>query len=448
MSWVPSLFLLEDLCHAWRLPGIVVCGFDRKGVETASCGWRDYEAHLPMVPETRFPLASITKTFTTDLLLRAAGAGRVDLDAPIIEQLPGFALADLEATARMTPRDAACHYSGLPPHTWAWVFGDRPRQAFIRERLPHLASEGPFREKHRYSNLMYAVLGQLIETGTGPDWEAALEMEILRPLGLHHTGILSENWADAPMLARPYADGDRPRKIPFFVAKRGHLIAPASEMVGTVPDLATWGQALFKLSPEDERWQPHNEIIGDGMDGDRPLNLGPLHYGLGWRLDRVGGSMRVWHSGQCSGYSLLLSLMPETGTGHVYACNRSGAVGALQALDFLQKTGKESGIFCPPPPRLTPDPAHFVPTGPKALPHGVYGNPGYGCLEVGSGAHTWIAWQNSGPVPVEIDSQGAFSFKLPIYGARFEIRAEGCGVQIPFQRGQAPIRFEKVRIAS
>lgn len=441
MSLIPSLSLLEDVCHAWRLPGIVVCGFDRNRVETVVFGQRDLEAKLPMSPDTRFPLASITKTFTADLLLRAADEGRVEPDVPIIGQLPGFALADPEATARMTPRDAACHFSGLPPHTWSWVFGDMPRQTFIRERLPHLASAGPFREKHRYSNLMYAVLGRLIETGTGPVWEEALERDILRPLGLCNTGVLSESWAGPSLVARPYADGDRPRKIPPFVARRGHLIAPASEMIGTMPDLAKWGRTLLKLSPGDERWHPHNEISGEGMDGDRPREFGALHYGLGWRVDHAGESMRVWHSGQCSGYSLLLSLTPETGTGHAYACNRSGAVGALHALDFWNKTGKEIEWAAPPPPGPSADSGRFVPAGPKALPHGIFVNPGYGNLEIGAGSHGWIAYQNAGPVPVEVDSQGGLSFKLPVYGVRFEIRSDGDGLRIPFQRGQAPIRF-------
>ncbi|MFO1528793.1 MAG: hypothetical protein U1F77_03405 [Kiritimatiellia bacterium] len=38
--------------------------------------------------------------------------------------------------------DAVTHRGPLPPHTWAWVYGDLERAAWIRQRLPHLAPYG------------------------------------------------------------------------------------------------------------------------------------------------------------------------------------------------------------------------------------------------------------------------------------------------------------------
>lgn len=272
-------------------------------------------------PDTRFPLASVSKTFTAHLCLQPAFRDKLDL--PIQAVLPCFKLQDPEATRLMTPRDALCHFSGLDPHPEDWVRCDLSREAYIRERLPLLPSAGPFREKHRYSNIMYAVLGQWLEVLDGRTWEAQISQDLLTPLQLTRTSHLDAEWTtDAAPPHAKTADG-KIEAIPPFYARKQHLIAPASELIGSMPDLARWGQWMLGLDPADERWQPHNRIS----------EAEPLEYGLGWRLDTIHGEPRYWHSGQCSGFSTLLTLYPRQKRGLAAAVNCSGTVDVLQAMD-------------------------------------------------------------------------------------------------------------------
>ncbi|MEX2606247.1 MAG: serine hydrolase [Kiritimatiellia bacterium] len=310
---------LEHFRAAHSLPGLVLSSFSADTIETLALG--------EVEDTTRFPIASVTKTFTADLVLDLAGASL--LDRPVRDVLPDFALADPDATARLTPRDALCHFSGLPPHTWAWVYGDLPRADFIRERLPCLPVIGSFRQQHRYSNLLYAVLGQWIESVSGQSWEHAMQQVISGPPHLPDTCLLDGKWtSSAPAPYERGPDGVR-KRAPFF-ARENHLIAPASELMASVPDLAKWGQHHLRLSPEDIRWRPHNLI-----ETQRPHPaMGPLHYGLGWRVDTVCGESRVWHSGQCGGYSSLLVVYPERHIGFAAATNLHASVQPLQALDL------------------------------------------------------------------------------------------------------------------
>lgn len=311
----PDNFRVE---HA--LPCLVYSLFDSQGLQTAVSG--------SATEDSRFPLASVTKTFTAHLCL--AEPFRRQLDRPFREVLPWFRLQDEAAARAMTPRDALCHFSGLPPHTDDWVRCELSRERYIRERLPLLNSAGPFREKHRYSNLMYAVLGLWLEKIGGSRWEERVTGDLLNPLGLHRTGHLDESWTEQAPPPHALDAGGRLREIPPFFAKRNHLIAPASELIGSMPDLAAWGRHLLSLPITDERWKPHSFITET-----RPFpEFGPLSYGLGWRLDTVCGEKRVWHSGQCSGYTTLLSLYPERQTGLAAATNRTEAVNALHQLDL------------------------------------------------------------------------------------------------------------------
>lgn len=417
------------------MPGLVVTLFDCQETQTFAAG-------SGVSVSTRFPLASVTKTFTADLVLRLAAVGRVDLDEPLRGQLPGFRLSDPLANDTLTPRDALCHFSGLPPHTWSWVFSRESRKQFTEDRLPCLESSGPHRGCHRYSNLMYAVLGRLVaEAGAYPDWETALAHEILGPLGMMHTSPLCEGWAEREEVAPPHADGEPPCIIPPFHACAGHPIAPASELIGTMPDLARWGQAMLQLSPDDPRWEPHNTV-----ESNRPEGMGDLFYGLGWRVERVGARLRVWHSGQCSGYSVLLSLYPEEGRGIALAANRSGCTGGLHALDFSLNLQQEGlAVFPPPPPpsaSLDSGPgAGFLETG--ALPCGRYVNPGYGALDVmDRGGRLWLSFQETCPVPLREGRQGP-EFTLPVYGARFSVRWKAGMLRVPFEPDLPAICFRQ-----
>ncbi|MDF3127989.1 serine hydrolase [Kiritimatiellaeota bacterium B1221] len=298
------------------LPTWVCSRFDAHEITTSAGGEN-------IAKDTRFPLASVTKTFTSHLCL---GEGfREKLDIPIREILPYFKLSDSQATAEMTPRDALCHFSGLAPHTADWVQCELSREAYIKERLPRLPLEGPIRQKHRYSNIMYAVLGQWLEEIDGRTWEELVSEEILNPLGMSRTTHIDETWGRDAAPPHGVSAIGKPEPIPPFFAKQNHLIAPASELIGSMPDLAKWGQFLLSIQTEDDRWKPHSCITRNPR----------LDYGLGWRLDRIQGEPRYWHSGQCSGYTTLLTLNPHRKNGLALATNRSDAVDILMELSLF-----------------------------------------------------------------------------------------------------------------
>lgn len=278
-------------------------------------------------PELSYPVASVTKTFTAALCLDPEV--RAHLDRPFMEVLPIFRLQREDATRRMTPRHALCHFSGLQPETAAWVDNPQSRRDFVATRLADFVCAPDWREKHRYSNVMYAVLGLWLEDRTGETWERLIEKRIRCPLGLDSLTFLEPGWEEDCLPPTELRDG-HPVEIPPFYSRKKHLIAPASELRMTVQDLARWGQHHLRLDLEDERWRPHSFVT----EAREFPEFGPLHYGLGWRLDTVEGKKRVWHSGHCSGYTSLLALYPEEGFGVAAAVNCSDALADLHRREL------------------------------------------------------------------------------------------------------------------
>ena len=417
--------------------GGIACQFTSGACSFHSWGTPGTSPHESVSPQTPFPIASITKPFTAHLLLELLHEHGIPLETPLHALLAGFVLADPVATREMTLEDALCHFSGLPPHTWAWVYSDVDRHTFIRERLPYLSAAAPHRAAHRYSNILYAVLGQVIETLSGSPWEEELARRILMPLAMRDTGCLTESWSTTvPIPARPHSEHGEP--LPPFFAKTRHLIAPASEMISTAADLACWGQHLLHLPPDCDRWRVRNPI-----PGPRPFpGMGSVGYALGWRVEHTAGRLRIWHSGQCSGYSTLLVLYPEQGRGGVYLCNASGALPSLHAMDLSLHTSLRPDFPRPPAPAARQPSLRPAPVG--CVPEGHYQHPGYGTLRIRErGGTTCLAYTSATAVPILQHPVKGLCFRPPGYSTLIALTAGRHTLELALEASLAPIRFTR-----
>ncbi|MDQ2732876.1 MAG: beta-lactamase family protein, partial [Armatimonadota bacterium] len=89
-------------------------------------GWADWERGIPASPHTLWSLASITKPVTTTALMRLVQAGKIDLDKPIDDYLPGVKLTAWVGSSReATVRRVASHTAGLPLH-FQFFYADEP----------------------------------------------------------------------------------------------------------------------------------------------------------------------------------------------------------------------------------------------------------------------------------------------------------------------------------
>ncbi|GAA0326584.1 serine hydrolase domain-containing protein [Streptomyces polychromogenes] len=156
-------------------------------------GVADVRSGRAAVEDARFRAGSVTKTFTAAVVLQLAAEGRVDLDRPVQDYLPGL----LPGFEPVKVRQLLNYTSGLRS-------ADGPGDSFEDEYAhrfdlvdPHAliagaVAKGPeFRpgEKQRYSNIHYTVLGVLIEKLTGTSYGKAVEDRIIKPLGLRHTSF-------------------------------------------------------------------------------------------------------------------------------------------------------------------------------------------------------------------------------------------------------------------
>ena len=170
-----------------------------------------------LAPNDEFGALSMTKTFTTALVLHEVKAGRLALDTPV-PRLPGLHVtAD---TVTITVRQLLEHTSGLIEYSSAPGF-DASRPLDAREAVQLAVSaqlqSSPGAEVH-YSNTNFLYLGLLLEHAASRSYDD-LVTDVFEAHGLHGSRLGSggPGW-------------------PGF---------SSGGVVSTVGDMARWGDALF-----------------------------------------------------------------------------------------------------------------------------------------------------------------------------------------------------------
>lgn len=228
----------------------------REGARTTfrqSFGLADRAFAVPNTPDTRYKIASITKTFTATLILKAVEDGKLALDQPFRTWLPGYTGSGGDS---ITVHQLLNHTGGLPNFDTVKdlktalrsgvPFYQRP---YTSDQLMHaLCSGAPVNEPGKvfdYNNADYIILGKILEAVHGQPFDRILAAQILQPLGMPDSGMLRQQDI-VPRLASTY----------FARPDLGNALAPdlpiypengyaAAAMYSTVDDLARFADALF-----------------------------------------------------------------------------------------------------------------------------------------------------------------------------------------------------------
>lgn len=103
---------VEELVARSGVPGAVVGVLEDGRIETAAAGLANLTSGVEMTPDTLFLTGSITKVWTTTLLMSLVEQGLVDLDAPVKRYLPELVLGDPEAADALVVRHLVTHSTG------------------------------------------------------------------------------------------------------------------------------------------------------------------------------------------------------------------------------------------------------------------------------------------------------------------------------------------------
>jgi len=282
-------------------------------------GLADVEAGTAASPETQYRIGSITKTFTAVCILQLRDAGELSLDDPLDRFIP-------ESPHAPTLWRMLSHASGLQrePPGEIWETMQAPSREELVERTAE--SEQPLAPGSwwHYSNLAFALLGEVVARKTGGSWEDALRERVLEPLELARTTAAAEQPAARGYFVLPYSDAVQLEPDPDL-GGAGAL----GKLWSTTGDLARWGAFL---AVGDERVLAAATL--DEMSHVRVMvdhERWTLAWGTGLELYRRGERAFVGHGGAMPGHLAGLVVHRASGIGAAVLMNTS-AGGAPEAL--------------------------------------------------------------------------------------------------------------------
>lgn len=273
--------------------------------------------------DTRVPVASMTKPFTATAVMALVESGAIELDAPVQAFLPGFRVADPEASAQITVRHLLRHAGG-------WT-GDVPEDDEDRGAGALAASVAtlagapqvlPPGAAFAYSNSGLVVAGRLVEVVTGEVFEDVVERRILRPLGMGASTFFAERVISAPAAAGHKAgpDGEPyPVQDPWLVPRSAN---PAGGLISTAADQLAWLRWWLGTDSEADEAGPIGVTTRKRMLTELvPVGIGPASAALGWHVKHEVGGDVVYHEGRLSGSATLALFVPGSGLGIVVLTN-------------------------------------------------------------------------------------------------------------------------------
>ena len=315
-------------------PSISMTVYDNGKYESFNAGYTDLENKKAATEDTIYAIGSSTKAFAAEALCILADRGEIDLDTPIIEYLPAFAMYDAYVTASLTVRDILCHRCGLPRHDLTWFANaDYEKRDELIHNIRYLKPFTTFRSKWYYQNHMFVLAGYLIEKVSGLKWDDFVQKEILEPLGLTASFKITDLAKD-PKMSKNYSvtlsDGTlKPssyRDI-YHVGAAGCINSTTKEMAkwvalqlndGKVGDKQIISSKLLK-----ECHVPQMVIQDDPAMPKFP-EISHKSYGLGWFVESYRGRTLVHHGGNIDGYSAMHFFVPGTGFGASILTNCEG----------------------------------------------------------------------------------------------------------------------------
>ena len=328
LSW-----MIEREASKAKVHGVAVAVVDgSRVVWTKGYGWADAAHRVPVTPETRFRVGSVSKVFTATEIMRRVERGELDLDADISQVLPGFSIHSRFAGAKpITVRALLSHHSGLAREYLNGMFTYGPPE--LATLVPGLAQDSLIaapQTQFSYSNLDFALLGRVIEMHSNERFATVIKRSLLDPLAMTRSTFDSGS-----IESKGYSSG---KELPEL--ENGNQ--PAGSLVSSASDLARFIEFVLAEGRKSDgqeliRSETLRSMFTPQLPG-LPLDFG-YQMGLGWMITGMqvaGAGPIAWHDGSVSGYQSHLAIAPESKLGVVVLANDNAAAA------FTDRVGKKA----------------------------------------------------------------------------------------------------------
>jgi D-alanyl-D-alanine carboxypeptidase len=326
-------------------PGVALAITDtRRCLGSMADGWADLDRRVPVGPDHRFQIGSISKGFTALAILQQAEEGGIALDAPVTDYLPWFEVrSDFDP---ITIHHLLSHTSGLVQGID--FTGDAVSEVWS---LRGTVVGFPPGERFLYSNVAYKALGLVLESVTRPPWWETVRDRVMAPMQMEDAEViitqrgrerLAVGYA-ARYLDRPWQSRHGWSPAPWFdsATADGTICATAEGLTAYARCLLRGGEGVVSPASFERMTRPVA----------RNPSLPEEGFGYGVKWVEEDGQRLLGHGGGMVGFSAYLLVDPEAGMGVTVLMNSAyGDAGALARFALRCTLRSAAGVQLPEVP--------------------------------------------------------------------------------------------------
>ncbi len=296
-----------------------------KGVVIFSKGYGyanlDYE--IPNSEKTVHRIGSITKQFTSAIIMQLVEEGKINLDEKMTAYLKKYRK---DTGDKVTIHHLLTHTSGIPSYTgYPGFWSDSSRNPYTIDELIEKFCSGDLEfepgSRYLYNNSGYVLLAKIIEEVTGKSYENNIQERIFNKIGM------KDSYLEKPeLIIKNRASGYDMEGVELVNTRYFDVrnAIGAGNIVSTTYDLYLWDQALYtdKILSDESKRKIYTPFLAN--------------YGYGWSIVKADSITIYSHGGGINGFSSFITRI-EADKKLIVVLNNIGSAPSLQISTNITK---------------------------------------------------------------------------------------------------------------
>ncbi|HVU58132.1 MAG TPA: serine hydrolase domain-containing protein [Puia sp.] len=312
-------------------------------------GYADKENNIKADTSTIYRIGSVSKSFTSFLMMQLVEKGLLKLNDPVESFLPEIKnLKGYSDSTKITFLQLATHTSGLEREPELAGAADGPIASWeekVLAAIPATAFGSRPGTKFSYSNIGYAILGLALSRAAGKPFITLMEENIFIPLQMNNTYyVVPQEKFTKLAKGRSKAFG----QVDLATPQREHLgrgyKVPNGGIYSTPNDLSKFIMAELGVYP-----LLNANARATIQTGKLPA-AGEAKYGLGLYIYELDNKIMIHHSGSVAGYTAEMDFEKNSKYGVAIMCNYNtmGEMLGFYAQQLLEQLSALDDTVIPP----------------------------------------------------------------------------------------------------
>jgi len=187
------------------IPGAALAIVSREGIShLQTWGVRKVAERAVVNTDSVFRIASMSKTFAGTAATLLVNQNLQSWDTLISDIFPQLSIGRGNSSQFITLKHVASQSTGLMPHSYSNMLDDGVAYDKIKEKFDQIPTVCRPGECYSYQNVVFSLIGDVVEESTGNSYAEYLYEQLFKPLGMVTASVGMDPYLNDPEATAPH----------------------------------------------------------------------------------------------------------------------------------------------------------------------------------------------------------------------------------------------------